>query len=74
MEFVLNFGLLAPSIKDQCAEQGFPVDDDFSKQEKIRTSIAMLNAHGYLTDGEANKKRNKLINEIVEVIERRVSK
>lgn len=74
MEFVLHFGLLAPSIKEQCAEQGFPVDNDFNEQEKIRTSIAMLNAHGYLTDGEADKKRNKLMNEIIKVIEREMCK
>lgn len=61
-EFGVHFGALAPPMKEQIGH--LISEQDCGKFQKIADAIVMLHIHGYLSDSQVDKARQRCMKAI----------
>lgn len=67
----IEMGILAKPLRDQLNLQGIALEDkDADRLEKALDAVARLKINGYMTDGEANKARDRIWKDISKIIKK----
>lgn len=65
MGFNLHCGALSKPVGEQLREQGLSMEErDLSRIQRATESVTFLAIHGYLTESETEKARNRIVKEI----------
>lgn len=67
-KLTVEFGCLSDPLEEQLKKQGY-VDKKIEKHELINDAIIRLFLHGYLTDSQCRKMRDKLFKDIKKTLE-----